>query len=94
MTLTEAELREAIEQAFIADPKIYINTDKNGDLVMPEKAINRILTLITTQKKAWADYVIGEDEYIDYSFGVGDDRPDIKNELRADQRKRNESGGE
>ena len=32
------------------------------------------------------DEAIGEDMEIDYSFGVGDDRPDIKNESKQEIR--------
>lgn len=75
--LTYEELQKSIEEIIITD-------DYSHGVQM--RTINKMEKLIATQKKLYADSVIGEDDVLTYpTYPV---RLKERNELRAEQRAR------
>lgn len=91
--LSDEELREEVVKAIVSDTHIHIGGHyPDGTPIDEESAVDDILALINTQKRLFAESVIGDDESRDLS---GDNYSHIlhqkqrnRNELRAEQKAR------
>jgi hypothetical protein len=57
----ESKNEDEIDEIFISDPNIYLETDKNGDTIMPEQAKRQIQELIATAR---IDELVALDEAV------------------------------
>ncbi len=80
--MSDEQLSEAIKEL------IWYELGDGLNATDVDEATESLLTLITTQKKAWGNYVIGEDERNRKRTHilVQDEAPRIRNQLRQELR--------
>ena len=84
--LSDEELREEINIALTEfKAKVLLSTAKDNEAAYA-LGNNKLFDLINTQKRIYAESVIGEDE--DFKSIPGSFKTDIRNKLRAEQRAR------
>jgi hypothetical protein len=79
----ESKNEDEIDEIFICDPNIYLETDKNGDTIMPEQAKRQIQELIAKARIDLLDSLI-EEEVSLYEIYNNDDKICVGIKIMAD----------